>query len=76
MPVVEWLAEHFKEFGTKLEIVTNRSPEGSQFCRGFGGIGGLLRYQVDFMLLEDSAKPKDEDNDDYLYDEDDFENPF
>lgn len=76
VPVVEWLAEHFKEFGTKLEIVTNRSPEGSQFCRGFGGIGGLLRYQVDFMLLEDSAKPKDEDNDDYLYDEDDFENPF
>ena len=27
--------------------MTNRSQEGSQFCRGFGGIGGVLRYQVD-----------------------------
>lgn len=23
-----------------------RSQEGSQFCRGFGGVGGILRYQV------------------------------
>jgi len=76
IPVVEWLAEHFKEFGTKLEIVTNRSSEGSQFCRGFGGIGGLLRYQVDFMLLNEGTKEAVDDGDDYLYDEDDFENPF
>ena len=26
--------------GTTLEIVTDRSQEGSQFVRGFGGIGG------------------------------------
>ncbi len=26
--------------------MTNKSQEGSQFCRGFGGIGGILRYQV------------------------------
>ena len=26
--------------GAHLEIVTDRSQEGSQFCRGFGGIGG------------------------------------
>lgn len=26
--------------------VSCRSQEGSQFCRGFGGVGGILRYQV------------------------------
>ena len=29
-----------------------RSQEGSQFCRGFGGIGGLLRYAVDPTAFE------------------------
>lgn len=47
-PIVEWLVNNYKKFGTKLEIVTDRSEEGSQFVKGFGGVGGLLRYQVDF----------------------------
>lgn len=45
-PMLEWLAENYKSFGCVLEFITNKSQEGSQFCRGFGGIGGLLRYQV------------------------------
>ncbi|KAI8925389.1 peptide chain release factor eRF1/aRF1 [Entophlyctis helioformis] len=49
--LLEWFAEHYKEFGTQLEFVTNRSQEGSQFVKGFGGIGGLLRYKVDFQQL-------------------------
>jgi len=48
LPLLEWLANNFKKFGTTLEIVTNKSQEGSQFVKGFGGIGGLLRYQVNF----------------------------
>lgn len=28
------------------------AQEGSQFCRGFGGIGGLLRYSVDLTQFE------------------------
>jgi len=51
--LVEWLANHFKDFGAKLQFVSNRSQEGSQFVKGFGGIGGLLRYQVDFQELDD-----------------------
>ena len=35
-----------------MEIVTDRSQEGSQFCKGFGGIGGILRYRVDFQSME------------------------
>ena len=33
--------------------MTNKSQEGSQFCRGFGGIGGLLRYAVDLAEFEE-----------------------
>jgi len=50
--LIEWLANNYKTFGAHLEIVTDRSQEGSQFCRGFGGIGGLLRYKVDFQSME------------------------
>lgn len=50
--LVEWLAENYKRFGTTLEFITNRSQEGSQFCKGFGGIGGILRYKVDFGSFE------------------------
>ncbi len=52
MPLLEWLAENYKKFGCTLEFVTNKSQEGSQFCRGFGGIGGLLRYAVDPAQFE------------------------
>lgn len=45
-PLLEWLANNYKKFGCALEFVTNRSQEGSQFCKGFGGIGGVLRYAV------------------------------
>jgi len=51
--VVEWFANNYKRFGANLEFVTNRSQEGSQFCRGFGGIGGVLRYKVDLVALND-----------------------
>lgn len=46
MPLLEWLANNYKNFGATLEIITDRSQEGSQFVKGFGGIGGLLRYRV------------------------------
>lgn len=35
-----------------MEIVTDKSQEGSQFVKGFGGIGGILRYRVDFQGME------------------------
>ena len=47
--LLEWLANNYKSFGATLEIVTDRSQEGSQFCKGFGGIGGILRYRVDLQ---------------------------
>jgi peptide chain release factor subunit 1 len=52
MLLLEWFTEHYKEFGAALEFVTNRSQEGAQFVKGFGGIGGLLRYKVNFEQME------------------------
>lgn len=63
IPLLEWFTEHYKDFGATLEYVSNRSTEGSQFVKGFGGIGGLLRYKVDFAQLQ-------YDSDEFLSDSD------
>jgi len=52
MPLLEWFANNYKNFGATLEIITDKSQEGAQFVKGFGGIGGILRYQVDFQALD------------------------
>lgn len=51
-PLLEWLANNYKGFGATLEIITDKSQEGAQFCKGFGGVGGILRYRVDFQSME------------------------
>lgn len=53
LSLLEWFANEYKRFGCTLEFVTNKSQEGSQFCRGFGGIGGILRYQLDMRSFDD-----------------------
>ncbi|CAH2101066.1 unnamed protein product [Euphydryas editha] len=64
-PLLEWLANNYKSFGATLEIITDKSQEGSQFVRGFGGIGGILRYKVDFQSLQLDEPLDDVDLDDY-----------
>eukprot|EP00934_Nitzschia_sp_Nitz4_P001246 Nitzschia sp. Nitz4//scaffold175_size95217//51640//53022//NITZ4_004725-RA/size95217-processed-gene-0.52-mRNA-1//1//CDS//3329538945//1246//frame0 len=66
-PLVEWFANNYKNFGCSLEFVTDRSSEGTQFVKGFGGIGGILRWKVDFAELngyEEAAALDHEDDDD------------
>jgi peptide chain release factor subunit 1 len=67
--LLEWFAEKYRDFGAQLEFVTDRSQEGAQFVKGFGGIGGLLRYKVDFGTL---ATVDDEDEDEFYSDDDDI----
>mmetsp|Transcript_6403 Transcript_6403/g.19026 ORF Transcript_6403/g.19026 Transcript_6403/m.19026 type:complete len:437 (-) Transcript_6403:571-1881(-) len=62
--LVEWFAENYKSFGTTLEFVTDRSQEGSQFCKGFGGIGGILRYKVEFVDEDDLDDLSSDDGED------------
>lgn len=71
MSMVEWLATNYKELGTTLEFVTDRSQEGAQFTKGFGGIGGLLRWRVDFVQMDEfiNAGEGEEEEDDFSDDE-------
>jgi len=84
--LVEWFANNYKQYGCALEFVTDRSGEGTQFVKGFGGIGGILRWKVDFVELSayeeaaeaDNAADSDDDDDDdddaddYGFDDGDF----
>merc|ERR1712085_133031 len=81
---VEWLANNYKNYGCNLEFVTDRSGEGMQFVKGFGGIGGVLRWKVDFVELnnfeeahlldaQNNSDDSDDDSDDgYGFDDGDF----
>ena len=60
----EWLLDNYKKYVSLLEIVTDKTSEGNQFMKGFGGIGGILRYKLE-QNFEDI-----EEN--YSFDEDDF----
>ena len=51
--LTEWLVEHYKNYGATLEFITNRSQEGYQFEKGFGGFGGILRYKIDFQNYDE-----------------------
>lgn len=44
--LVEWMVNNYKNYGCNLEFGTDRSGEGTQFVKGFGGIGGILRWKT------------------------------
>mmetsp|Transcript_15663 Transcript_15663/g.30280 ORF Transcript_15663/g.30280 Transcript_15663/m.30280 type:complete len:454 (-) Transcript_15663:163-1524(-) len=74
MALTEYLATNYRNFGTTLEFITDKSQQGSQFCKGFGGIGGILRWPVQFSALDpnnaivDDAFAEEENDDDELDD--------
>jgi len=63
MPFLEWIAEKYRDFGAALEFVSDRSSEGNQFVLGFGGIGAILRYKLNFEQLNA------DDDEDEFYDD-------
>ena len=70
--LLNWLVENFNQFGCDLELVQDVSAEGSQFCKGFGGIGGILRYKMEFSGLngkeeENDVENQSDDEDESLY---------
>jgi len=60
-PFVEWIVVNYKRFGTKLDIITANSQEGNQFVKGFGGIGGHLRWVVQFEQFDEPEADSDDD---------------
>jgi peptide chain release factor subunit 1 len=65
-PFLDWMVQNYKTFGTKLEFITDRSQEGNQFVKGFGGIGGLMRYKLEFELLEEPDEAVEDSDDDFM----------
>jgi peptide chain release factor subunit 1 len=57
---VEWLSEKKeRRRGARLELITDKSQDGSQFCVGFGGIGAILRWRIEAEKID---VPDDEDD--------------
>lgn len=46
-PLAEWICHNYQNYGAIVEFITDKSQEGYQFVKGFGGIGGFLRYKVE-----------------------------
>ena len=61
-PLTEWLCHNYQNYGARIEFITDKSQEGFQFVKGFGGIGGFLRYKVE---LEDMHGGGDAGGDDF-----------
>ena len=51
-PLLDWFVDHHNDFGAELKFVSDSTSEGSQFVKGFGGIGAMLRYKLDFNDYE------------------------
>lgn len=67
-PLIEWLIENYRNYGSELEMVSDKSQEGFQFVEGFGGIGGFLRYKLEVDV--DEINKIGEINEDFDPDED------
>lgn len=66
VPLLDWILEHYREFGCVLELVSDQTNVGAQFVKGFGGLGGLLRYQAE--LPSNSAVDEFASNEEEEYD--------
>lgn len=50
--LLDWLVENKNSFGADLAFISDKTPEGTQFIKGFSGVGALLRYKMDFATLK------------------------
>ena len=66
--LVDWICDHYQDFGCKLRLVSDKSAVGSQFVIGFGGIGGILRWKVDFVGEKEAEFRSDNECDEDLPD--------
>ncbi len=71
--LIDWLIANYSNYGMVLEIISDKTSEGTQFCNGFGGVGGFLRYQVN---IEDYQEIGDNFYNDENSEDDEFEDEF
>lgn len=58
---VDYISEHYGDYGCNLHIVTDRSAIANQIISGFGGLCGILRWNRDTTTY---TEPDDDDDDD------------
>jgi len=61
MALLDWVLEHYGEFGAQIELISDQTNVGAQFVRGFGGLGGLLRYQTELPSNNDQLNSNGEE---------------
>lgn len=66
---------------TDIQTVSDATPEGKQFCVGFGGLGALLSYSRKHFMNDDLNDVDDDDHDSFgddtqIMDEEDDEENF
>lgn len=68
--LIDWLLdlsdtnkENYKDFCKTLYIISDKTPFGCQFTKGFGGLGAFLRFAFD-NEVEQELNNNDEFNDD------------
>ncbi|MBU1930407.1 peptide chain release factor 1, partial [Candidatus Micrarchaeota archaeon] len=42
---LDWIVEKAHSTSTVVHVISQDTPEGETFYRGFGGIGAMLRYK-------------------------------
>ena len=60
--LVDWLVENHDS--CSLVLVSDASDQGSQFSRGLGGVGGILRYNIKIPLPCEFHEEVEEEEDD------------
>jgi len=66
--LVDWLCENVAS-RARIALVSDQSALGAQFCKGLGGIAGLLRYAMSFPRDDDNDDDDDDDNNNGTSDE-------
>lgn len=61
IPFAEWAVEHYRRFGAHLEFVSDASSEGSQFLKGFSGVGAILRWKLELPEISPPEETQEED---------------
>eukprot|EP01126_Amoeba_proteus_P013244 TRINITY_DN15589_c0_g1_i1.p1 TRINITY_DN15589_c0_g1~~TRINITY_DN15589_c0_g1_i1.p1 ORF type:complete len:124 (+),score=28.38 TRINITY_DN15589_c0_g1_i1:1094-1465(+) len=61
VPLLDWILENYKNFGSVVHLVSGKSSVGHQFVEGFGGVGAMLRYPIEFPCTEQQDEEDDEE---------------
>ncbi len=67
LSLLEYLIDTYRE-STSIELVSDKSSEGNQFVKGFGGIGGILRYKASnsLQIIKENSSMHTFNEDDFM----------